>query len=498
MKSPALVILGTLAAASTVWAQFYEHVVITSRELVSAYVPLCSVVENTLGYEDTVVTVEDIYSSFPGRDNPEKIRSFIQFAYSEWLTTWVLLGGDVEVVPCRYAWGNNGSGEDIIPCDLYYAALDGDWDADGDNVFGERDDSVDLYPDIHVGRFTATSMNSMDVLVEKFRVYCGNPDAPYLERMFLNGFDLYEWCIAEEAMEFYDSTLVPETMKPCIKVYDSHGGNHRDSTLYCLNQGQHIWVHSDHSGWSAMGAGWNNHREVLSRSDLAGLINQDKPTIMMTNGCSAGAFDSTDCIIENFVMAPQGGGVAAYANSRTGLLDRTKPLHGQSFMQLEGLLRAWFDYPRQARLGDLVEVQAQVAPLAAVDDRYRYTHYQFTLFGDPLMPVWLPEQSGVEEMVEGGGTRLRDEGGRMNQTIVRGVLRLPAAGMTNDQVQMTMLDATGRKVMELRPGENDVRGLAPGVYFVRGEGARIEPSDGTREDAEQGSEGSSVRIVIAR
>ncbi|MFO7638379.1 MAG: hypothetical protein R6X14_03610, partial [bacterium] len=42
-------------------------------------------------------------------------------------------------------------------------------------------------------------------------------------------------------------------------------------------------------------------------------------------------------------------------------------------------------------------------------------------------------------------------------TILRGVLNLPAAGMANDQFSMTMLDATGRKVMVLQPGENDVR-----------------------------------------
>jgi hypothetical protein len=30
-----------------------------------------------------------------------------------------------------------------------------------------------------------------------------------------------------------------------------------------------------------------------------------------------------------------------------------------------------------------------------------------------------------------------------------------------------LLDAAGRKVAELRDGANDVRSLAPGVYFVR-------------------------------
>jgi hypothetical protein len=30
-----------------------------------------------------------------------------------------------------------------------------------------------------------------------------------------------------------------------------------------------------------------------------------------------------------------------------------------------------------------------------------------------------------------------------------------------------LLDACGRKVLDLKPGANDVRALAPGVYFVR-------------------------------
>jgi hypothetical protein len=30
-----------------------------------------------------------------------------------------------------------------------------------------------------------------------------------------------------------------------------------------------------------------------------------------------------------------------------------------------------------------------------------------------------------------------------------------------------LLDVSGRKVLELLPGANDVRALAPGVYFVR-------------------------------
>jgi YVTN family beta-propeller protein len=51
-------------------------------------------------------------------------------------------------------------------------------------------------------------------------------------------------------------------------------------------------------------------------------------------------------------------------------------------------------------------------------------------------------------------------------TIVRGVLFLPGASSHRPQAA-SLMDATGRKVLDLMPGANDVRALAPGVYFVR-------------------------------
>ncbi|MFO7637844.1 MAG: hypothetical protein R6X14_00845 [bacterium] len=51
-------------------------------------------------------------------------------------------------------------------------------------------------------------------------------------------------------------------------------------------------------------------------------------------------------------------------------------------------------------------------------------------------------------------------------TIIRNVLNLQPA-IWNQQSAIVLLDPTGRKVMDLTPGDNDVRHLAPGVYFVR-------------------------------
>jgi hypothetical protein len=51
-------------------------------------------------------------------------------------------------------------------------------------------------------------------------------------------------------------------------------------------------------------------------------------------------------------------------------------------------------------------------------------------------------------------------------TIVRGVLNLQSA-VYSLQSEVALLDAAGRKVLDLEPGANDVRALAPGVYFIR-------------------------------
>jgi hypothetical protein len=58
-----------------------------------------------------------------------------------------------------------------------------------------------------------------------------------------------------------------------------------------------------------------------------------------------------------------------------------------------------------------------------------------------------------------------------NATVVRGVLDLPrdmteVSGISDRVPRPALLDAAGRRVLDLKPGPNDVSRLAPGVYFV--------------------------------
>jgi len=71
-------------------------------------------------------------------------------------------------------------------------------------------------------------------------------------------------------------------------------------------------------------------------------------------------------------------------------------------------------------------------------------------------------------------------------TIVRGVLSLEVGSRQHTAYRAELLDIAGRKVLDLRPGPNDVSSLAPGVYFAR-------QTHGVRRQAS-----SVTKVVLSR
>jgi hypothetical protein len=63
--------------------------------------------------------------------------------------------------------------------------------------------------------------------------------------------------------------------------------------------------------------------------------------------------------------------------------------------------------------------------------------------------------------------QVEEEQARKGASVVRGVLFLPEARNEKREARSELRDISGRKVADLHPGANDVRALAPGVYFVR-------------------------------
>jgi hypothetical protein len=72
-------------------------------------------------------------------------------------------------------------------------------------------------------------------------------------------------------------------------------------------------------------------------------------------------------------------------------------------------------------------------------------------------------------------------------TVIRGVLNLEVGSRQQAVDRAELLDVAGRRVLMLRPGANDVRALAPGVYFVRSDRSAVG-----------GHPSSVIKVVITR
>ncbi len=460
----------------------YDHVTITSSAFAPRFASLSSFVEAHLGLNDTVVTVENIYAAFPGRDNPEKIRNFIKYAYTYWSTTHVLLGGDADIVPCRKAYGYVNEEEDLLPCDLYYSDLDGDWDANANSVFGEVGDSVDMYPDVYVGRSSASVEATVDQFVQKFLTYSSDSTAAYLSKVVLGGFDLDAQTYGETTMEFYEDTYVPSSMKPCNRVYDSYTSNHKAAMMAYLNAGQHFWIHTDHGGKDGLGCGYFRHdHQCFYPSDLYGLTNGNNLTIFISIACLIGAFDTSDCIAEDFLNADNGGGVAAVVNSREGWFNPgINPQRSLSAAYVEAYLYYLFGHGTgNASLEDIAIGKATLVPLAGTNRTYRWCMYEMNLFGDPAMQVWIPTDVGVSEGPGSAGPpgALTMRAQTHFESGTRLQVRLPQGG----HVRLGIYDRTGRKVKyvvnsHMQAGYHDFiwdgrtdngADVSAGVYYAR-------------------------------
>ena len=197
----------------------YDYVIITNEELKNAPEPNFQTLadwKNSRGVATTIVTTEDIYSTYSGIDNQTKIRNFIRYAYLNWNTEYVLLGGDADgadvggesgdnIVPVRELWSFY---EKEIPSDLYYASLDGSYDSDGDGIYGEPNDGpggeeVDLMAEVYVGRAPVDSPSELSNFVNKTISYESTSiDDSYLKDTWMVGELLWEDvpCFVEEAV----------------------------------------------------------------------------------------------------------------------------------------------------------------------------------------------------------------------------------------------------------------------------------------------------------
>ena len=347
--------------------------------------------KNQQGIETGIFVTSDIYAYYGGIDNQAKIRNFILDAYIVYSQTdipleYVFLGGDDEIIPIRGAYGEVGEEyvDSHIPCDLYYGCLDGNWDADGDGIYGEVADSVDMLPEVAVGRIPAETQTEFSNFFDKNYSYVENTTVSN-DIIYMVGENL-DWDPGTWGAD-YKNEIIPivedSSEFKIFTLYQKDGNYSGDAVKNAINSGFAIMNHLGHS----------NHSFVFGQNN--GYVNSytnDEFGFAYTQGCSPAAFDEntsheSEAIGENFVKASNGL-FAFIGNTRYGWYMPGSTEGASQFYDIEFFNALFNENIRQ--LGNALDYSKEVLVDAALDTSQtvmRWVYYELVLFGDPSISL---------------------------------------------------------------------------------------------------------------
>jgi len=374
-------------------SESYQYVIITNNELNSSFQPLVDW-KNLKGVNTTTVLREDILndpnyfsngifgdgngtSAFNG--TAARIRNFIKDAYQNWETEYVLLGGDVEIIPTRgvYAYVTTDplTLDHSIPCDLYFGGLDGSWNNDNDTVWGEgifdegpenatAGEEADFFAEVYVGRAPVNTPTEVSNFVNKTLWYEANTDDSYLRKAVMMGEILDEETRAGNSKDMASDIIPQYTTR---RLYQRDGTFNQASVLDAINSGTHIVNHDGHTNTNIM--------MELDPVEIDTLIVNDEFFFGYSVGCYAAAFDATDSVVEHFLYNPHGA-FAFISNSRYGWY-----FPGSSAGPGEQFDRAFFQVTKTTQnLGKTLQLSKESKFSASV---HRWTYFNLNLLGDP-------------------------------------------------------------------------------------------------------------------
>ncbi len=392
-----------------------DILLITSSALLPAFDEYVNFKTST-GFIVSAVSTESIYSNYTGVDEQEQIRNCIIDYYTNYGISFVILGGDTDpndpaqnIVPHRGMYIVCGSEtETDMPSDMYYCCLDGTWNSDGDDKYGEPGEE-DFYAEVGVGRICVDNATEIANNTAKLKKYQNSPVIADIEKALMVGEELnddpqtnggdYKDEVADGSSANGYTTVGVSSNFTVSELYERDQSWSKYDVFSQFNtSGVNLLNHLGHS------SPWFNMK--LSSSDLttSNFTNDGVSrgyVIGYSQGCYNGAFDNrdwnpnygADCIAEEFTNLATGE-VACVANSRYGWYNP-----GGTNSTSQYLDRQFYD----AIFGEDITMIGLVNNDCKEEDQsyfnansyMRWSTYETNLFGDPSMDIWTAQPTDI-------------------------------------------------------------------------------------------------------
>jgi len=382
----------------------YDMIIITPEQFAEAFDTLVS---HYLirGLKVHVKTKEEILSEMSGQDAQEKIRNYIIQEYAAHGVFYVMLGGDVEHIPYRGFYCSVQSStvyeDDNIPSDLYYSALDGNWNTDGDSKWGEIGED-DLLPEIAVARFSFSNTTELNSMLHKTISYQSAPVLGNLAHPLMVGEHLYDnpqtW--GSQYLELllgyhddngYETTGIPED-NTFTKLYEVNANWSSSQLMAEINSGKSFLHHVGHANETYVMKFSNSD---ITNSNFSGANGIDHQyTNVYTHGCICGSFDASDCIAEHMVKIDNFA-AAFVGNSRYGWFNEGQTEGPSAHIHREFIDALYTDSLHRIGAAHM-ESKYATAPWVNASGQHeegalRWCFYDCNVLGDPAMSIWTAE-----------------------------------------------------------------------------------------------------------
>lgn len=299
--------------------QGVPYVILTRDALVPAFQKLADF-KRSLGLPAQIISLDAVAKSpaYPGVDLPEKIHFLLKDLRLNWRTRWVVLGGDVDLVPPQKIRAWNGThGGNQVACDVYYSDVLPTELTDGDAVenyswttgkwIGDRTaGTFDLVPELYVGRIPVETPAEADAYLEKYFEYCfpTGKDSAWLSRAVVvgaNEFKVNQDLVAGLFRElggsgFTADLLIEKAPDPIKAISEELGKGCAFFDFLCHGCPAHFWAKDDRTSWGVV--------------QLKDVKNEGRYPIVFANSCDTAEFDKPNCLAVKFLTQPRSGAVA--------------------------------------------------------------------------------------------------------------------------------------------------------------------------------------------
>lgn len=435
------------------------------------------------GVDAHLLEMKAIRRRYPAaRDEAERVRLAIQDAHAAGVR-WVLLGGDTEVVPTRMLRTEALGFVRDFACDLYFADLQGDWDADGDGIWGEGlspegpGDGTDLVADVHLGRAPVRNAREAMAFVEKTIRHAERTRQRrvVIAAEVLGSFlDLAE--LAELTLMGPLEDVPGLTVERLYETFDDPRWRPgataltEPAFLQALASGPELVIPSLGGGPVAMGMGGAT---LLAPEDLAALEGTNPAGVMWATLPSETHAIDRDAIGEAWVRVRDGGVVASIGTSYLNLvgLGHSTMTHSVRALAADGGGRvgALLDRHR-GFLGDAAQHEGTF---------HRASALSLLLLGDPQVEIELgaPSLAALPASATAPRPEHADDPALAIATVPRApAVATPAHGLSEAGAVMRASPSPAREFCELQLGRG-VAGRGILVYDVAGRIVRRVEAD---------------------